>query len=161
MKKISSAIVKIAVVVLAVFSLIIAANAGYVSSQGNPVKITPEQNSPTDFYANITFQVFEGTGCDCYPIRGLPINATGRDTDHFTSGVTDDRGVCVLQLEFDKTYRVTMQDANHESVMVDFVVIDNQAFTFHLKIVQGGSSFQGTFLQMLLHKFGFTKKIIT
>jgi hypothetical protein len=158
MKKISSAIIKMAVVVLAVFSLIIAANAAYVSSQVNPVKVTPVKNASTAFYANITFQVFEGTGCDCYPIRDLPINATGRDTDHYTAGVTDDRGVCVLQLEFDKTYRVTMQDANHESVMVDFVVIDDQSFTFHLKIIQGGSSFQGTFLQMLLHKFLLAKK---
>ena len=148
------------VVVLAVFSLIIAANAGYVTPTVNTGKVTPVKNVSTAFYANITFQVFEGTGCDCYPIRDLPINATGRDTDHYTAGVTDDRGVCVLKLEFDKTYRVIMQDANHESVMVDFVVINDQVFTFHLKLIQGGSSFQGTFLQMLLYKFFFAKKII-
>jgi hypothetical protein len=158
MKKISSTMIKMAVVVLAVFSLIIAANAGYVSSQENQVKNTSVKNAPTVFYANITFTVYEGTGCDCYPIRDLPINATGRDTDHYTTGVTDDRGVCVLQLELDKTYRVTIQDANHESLMVDFMVLDTQAFTFHLKLIQGGSSFQGTFLQMLLHKFVFAKK---
>jgi hypothetical protein len=158
MKKISAAMMKIAVVVVAVFSLIIAANAGYVSSQAHTITTTSIQNASTDFYANITVQLYEGTGCDCYPIRDEPINATGRDTDHFTSGVTDDRGQCILQLEFDKTYRISIQDANHESVMMDFVVIDNQAFTFHMKIIQGGTDYHGSFLQMLLHKFFLAKK---
>jgi hypothetical protein len=159
MKKISSAMVKMAVVSLAVFSLIVAANAGYVSSNLKSQKTTQMMNTQTDFYANITFNVYEGEGCGCVPLRGVPLNATGRDTDHFTSGITDDNGTCVLQLEFDKTYRVSIQAADHESVLFDFVVIDNQAFSFHMKVIDT-SSYHFSFLQMILQKILFTKKII-
>jgi len=148
-----------AVVVLAVISLIIAANAGYVSSKENPVKITPIKNAPTDFYANITFNVYEGEGCGCVPLRGIPLNATGRDTDHYTSGVTDDDGNCVLQLEYDKTYRVSIQAVDYESVLFDFVVLDNQVFSFHMKVIED-SSHGFSFLQMMLQKILFAKKLI-
>jgi hypothetical protein len=160
MKKISSAMVKMAVVLAAVFSLIIAANAGNVSNRGQFNKTTPIGNTLTDFYANITFNIYEGEGCGCVPLRGVPINATGRDTDHSTSGLTDDNGKCVLQLEYDKTYRVSMQEKDHESVLFDFVVIDNQEFSFHMKVLET-SIHAPLFLQMLLQKIIFAKKLIT
>jgi hypothetical protein len=159
MKKISSAMLKMAVVLLAVFSLIIAANAGYVSSNLKSQRTTQMMNTQTDFYANITFNVYEGEGCGCVPLRGVPLNATGRDTDHFTSGVTDDNGTCILQLEYDKTYRVSIQALDHESVLFDFVVIDNQAFSFHMKVIEE-SSYHFSFLQMMLQKIHFAKKLI-
>jgi len=150
---------KMAVVLLAVFSLIIAANAGYVSSNLKSQRTTQMMNTQTDFYANITFNVYEGEGCGCVPLRGVPLNATGRDTDHFTSGVTDDNGTCILQLEYDKTYRVSIQALDHESVLFDFVVIDNQAFSFHMKVIEE-SSYHFSFLQMMLQKIHFAKKLI-
>jgi hypothetical protein len=160
MKKISSAMVKMAVVLLAVFSLIIAANAGYVSSNLKSQKTTQMMNTQTDFYANITFNVYEGEGCGCVPLRGVPLNATGRDTDHFTSGVTDDNGTCVLQLEYDKTYRVSIQAVDHESVLFDFVVLDNQAFSFHMKVIDT-SSYHFSFIHMMLQKIVLAKKLLT
>jgi hypothetical protein len=160
MKKISSAMVKMAVVLLAVFSLIIAANAGYVSSNLKSQKTTQMMNTQTDFYANITFNVYEGEGCGCVPLRGVPLNATGRDTDHFTSGVTDDNGTCVLQLEYDKTYRMSIQAVDHESVLFDFVVLDNQAFSFHMKVIDT-SSYHFSFIHMMLQKIVLAKKLLT
>ena len=151
--------VKMAVVLLAVFSLIIAANAGYVSSNLKSQKTTQMMNTKTDFYANITFNVYEGEGCGCVPLRSVPLNATGRDTDHFTSGVTDDNGTCVLQLEYDKTYRVSIQAVDHESVLFDFVVLDNQAFSFHMKVIDT-SSYHFSFLQMMLQKIVLAKKLL-
>jgi len=159
MKKILSAIVKMAVVLVAVFSLIIAANAGNVSNSVQNNKTTPIRTTLFDFYANITFNVYEGEGCGCVPLRGVPINATGRDTDHSTSGLTDDNGQCVLQLEYDKTYRVSMVEENHESVLFDFVVIDNQEFWFHMKVIET-SIHVPSFLQMMLQKI-FVKKLTT
>ena len=159
MKKISSAMVKMAVVLLAVFSLIVAANAGYVSSNLKSQRTTQMMNTQTDFYANITFNVYEGEGCGCVPLRGVPLNATGRDTDHFTSGVTDDDGNCVLQLEYDKTYRVSIQALDHESVLFDFVVLDTQVFSFHMKVIED-SSHGFSFLQQMLQKILFAKKLI-
>ncbi len=151
--------VKMAVVLLAVFSLIVAANAGYVSSNLKSQKTTQVMNTQTDFYANITFNVYEGDRCGCVPIRGVPLNATGRDTEHSTSGVTDDNGTCVLQLEYDKTYRVSIQAVDHESVLFDFVVLDNQWFSFHMKVIEE-SSHSFSFFQMILQKILFAKKLI-
>jgi hypothetical protein len=151
MNKISSAMVKMAVVAVAVFSLIIAANAGYVSDSLTSQKATEMMTTQTEFYANVTFNIYEGDGCGCVPLRGVPLNATGRDTDHFTSGVTDDDGKCVLQLEYDRTYRVSIQEADHESVLFDFVVIDDQMFSFHMKEVETSLS-HFSFIQMILQK---------
>jgi len=150
--------VKMAVVLLAVFSLIVAANAGYVSSNLKSQKTTQMMNTQTDFYANITFNVYEGEGCGCIPLRGVPINATSRDIEHHnTSGVTDDNGTCVLQLEYDKTYRVSIQAVDHESVLFDFVVLDNQAFSFHMKVIDT-SSYHFSFIHMMLQKIVLAKK---
>jgi hypothetical protein len=159
MKKITSTTMKMTVVICAIFSLIVAANAGYVTTTQHNVKKTPQINASTVFYANITFHVYEGEGCGCVPLRGVPLNATGRDTDHYTSGVTDDEGNCILQLEFDKTYRVSVQEKDHESVLFDFMVIDDQTFSFHLKVIEE-SSHGLSLIQTMLHKIEFVKRLI-
>jgi hypothetical protein len=145
MKITSSAIVKMVVVTPAVFSLIITSNAGYVSTPLNTEKTPQGKNAPTDFYANITIHVYEGEGCGFISLRGISINATGRNTDHYTSGVTDEKGLRVFQLGFDKIYWVSIHDANHESVLFDFFAIDDQAFSFHMKVIQRSSQ-AGSFL---------------
>ena len=140
-----------AVVFFAICSLIVAANAGYIPTNQTLQKKNSVENNPTTFYANITFHVYEGEGCGCVPLSGVPINASGRDTDHNASGVTDEDGQCILQLEFDKTYRVSVQEKDHESVLFDFVVIDDQSFAFHIKVVKDSS--QGfSLIQTLLQK---------
>ena len=156
MKKMSSVIVKIVVVFVAVFSLIIAANAGYISRSQ---KTTKSMSAPIEFYANITFNVFEGDGCECVPLQGVPLNATGRDTDHSASGITDENGTCILGLEYDKTYRVSIQKADHESVLFDFVVIDDQMFTFNMKVIESSIP-NFSFIQMMLQKLLHVKQII-
>jgi len=151
--------VKMMVVLLAVFSLIVAANAGYVSSDLKSQKTTQVMNTQTNFYANITFNVYEGEGCGCAPLQGISLNATGRDTDHSTSGVTDDNGNCILPLEYDKTYRISIQAVDYESVLFDFIVLDNQWFSFHMKGIED-SSHGFSFLQMMLQKILSAKKLI-
>ena len=137
-----------AVVFVAIFSLIIAANAGNISRSQNT---SQRMSAPVGFYANITFNVFEGDGCGCVPLREIPINATGRDTDHSATGLTDENGTCILGLEYGKTYRVSIQAADHESVLFDFVVIDDQAFSFHMKIIESSIPVY-SFIQLILHK---------
>jgi hypothetical protein len=73
--------------------------------------------------------------------------------------VTDDDGNCVLALEYDKTYRVSIQAGSHESVLFDFVVIDEQAFSFHLKVIEESSQAQ-SFMQMILQRILLGKKLI-
>lgn len=142
-----------------VLSLIVVANAGMILTKQENQKKTPSIGTPTAFYANITFHVYEGEGCGCVPLRGVPINASGRDTEHNTSGVTDDNGTCVLQLEYDKTYRVSIQDKNHETVLFDFDVIEDQSFAFHLKVTDSSHGF--SLIQTLLHKIELVKRLIT
>jgi len=145
------------VILVAVFSLIIAANAGGISMEQ---KKAPMQNASTDFYANITFNVFEGEGCGCVPLRGVPLSALGRDTEHSTSGITDDDGRCVLGLEYDKTYRVSIQQDNFESVLFDFVVIDDQTFSFHMKEIEISIPYL-SFMQMMLQKLILVRSVLS
>jgi hypothetical protein len=160
MKKLSSAVVKMAVVSLAIVSLIVAANAGYTSGD-HPEKNNNNGNAPTDFYANITIRVFEGEGCECVPLRNVTVNVIGRDTDHYTSNVTDSMGSCVVYVQFDKTYRINISDSSHQSAMVDFNVIDNQVFTFSLKLITGSSSQRNTLTHLtFLQKLELFKSLI-
>ena len=162
MKKILSAIVKIMVVVLVVFSLIIATNAGYAETNQKSQKTVQISNIQTIFYANITFNVYEGEACDvgCIPLRGVTINATSRDIEHhITSAVTDDNGKCVLQLLY-TTYRISFQEKDHEAVLFDFEVIGDQTFSFQTKKIETSLNYL-SFAQMMLQKIILTKKLIT
>ncbi len=87
-------------------------------------------------FMNITFTVYEGTGCGCVPLRGVPINASGRDTDHNASALTDDNGQCTLALEYSKTYRISIEAPEFEHVLFDVLIVDHQQFAFHLKEVE-------------------------
>jgi hypothetical protein len=150
-------LVKMVIMLVAVFSLIIAANVGGSSMNQ---KTTPMLNASSDFYANITFNVFEGEGCGCIPLGGVPLTAIGRDTEHSTSGITDDDGRCVLGLEYDKTYRVNIQQDNFESVLFDFVVIDDQTFSFHMKEIEVSIPYI-SFIQMMLQKLLLIKSVLS
>lgn len=159
MKKVSSAIMKMGVILVAVFSLIIAANAAYVSTV-NPAEQRAENSSAsTDFYAAITIHLYQGEGCGCVPLREISINATGRDTDHSASNVTDQNGMCILFLEYDKTYRLRIEQEEYESVVFDFVVLDDQAFSFHVKEIETSVQ-RDSLLQMVWQKIRFAKKLI-
>jgi hypothetical protein len=155
MKNLSSSVVKMSIAVVAILSLIVAVNAGQVALQ--PKK---ENNAPTDFYANITVKVFEGDGCECVPLGGSFVNATGRDTDHNDFNVTNDRGECVLHLQFDKTYRVNIQIVDHESVLYDFNVLNDQTFVFNLKKTSTSSDPVPSAIQLFLHKVTALHKLL-
>ena len=155
MKNLTASMVKMSIAMVAILSLIVAVNAGQVAPQ--PKK---ENSAPTDFYANITVKVFEGDGCECVPLGGSFVNATGRDTDHNDFNVTNDKGECVLHLQFDKTYRVSVQIGDHDSVLYDFNVLDDQTFVFNLKKTSASSSPVPAALQIVLNKVAALKKIL-
>jgi hypothetical protein len=147
--------VKMSIAVVAILSLIVAVNASQVALQ--PKK---ENNAPTDLYANITVKVFEGDECECVPLGGRFVNATGRDTNHNDFNVTNDRGECVLHVQFDETYRVNVQIGDHESVLYDFNVLDDQTFVFNLKKTSTSSNPIPSALQIVLNKVAALKKIL-
>ncbi|MBU1940915.1 MAG: hypothetical protein KKC68_04005, partial [Candidatus Thermoplasmatota archaeon] len=109
----------------------------------------PKQVSDPIAFAQITIFLSEGEGCGCTPIRYAPITAYGLTTDHNTSGITDEEGICVLELEFDQTYRVLIDIEGYHRVLFDFEVIDDQSFTFHMKVAKGTPVFFNGLSQIL------------
>ena len=134
MKKTRYTVFKTTLMLLAILSLVIAANAGYSAVQPEKQEIKATGNAyQSEFYAEISFYIYEGDGCACIPVRNAPIFSQGLDTDHNDSGFTDDDGLCILELEYDATYRVTIEIEAFQMVLFDFVVIDDQTFTFHMQ----------------------------
>lgn len=88
--------------------------------------------SETQFFAIVEFTLYEGEGCGCDKLQDILIFADGLDTDHDVSGYTDDQGYCSLELEIDSTYRISIQNEDYQNVLFDFIVVDDQSFTFHL-----------------------------
>ena len=134
MKKIRSAVLKTAIMLLAILSLIIAANAGYSSIQHEKeINDNGGVGELSEFYAEISFGVYGDDGCQDCEIPYAAVEAYGRDTDHFDTNITDLNGTCILELEYDATYRVTIEIEGYTLVMYDFKVLDDQPFAIHLQ----------------------------
>jgi len=135
MKK-TKAILLATLVALSTFAIGIVAQAAIIKNERN--NIQNDNIQPSLFDAEITFYIYEGTGCGCVPIRDAFINATSGDGQD--SGVTDENGTCVLHMVINSDYRVSIEANDYNSVLFDFNVIDNQIFKFHLGEPNGGSS---------------------
>ena len=157
MRKKKYAVFKTAIMLLTILSLVIVANAGYNTiekdSQNN---LTSKDGLISNFYAEITFYLYEGEGCECQPVRFAPIVVQGLDTSHSASGETDSYGFLLLELEFDATYRVTIESDVFETVIMDFNVIDDQTLTFHLQEEEVSIS-SISFLQKITRLFNLPK----
>jgi len=157
MKKIKSAVFKTAIMLLAILSLIIASNAGYSIIQPEKKEIKIYGNGDrSEFYAEISFSVYGEEGCQGCEIPYVTVEAYGRDTDHFDTNITDIDGFCILELEYDATYRVTIEVEGYHLVMFDFKVLDDQPFAFHMMEEEEESSTSSmsvlyTLLQRLSH----------
>ena len=133
MKQIKSIFIS-SFLLIALFSALVAAN----TQTSEPTTFTAleiKEKSTLDptFYAEISFLLSEGDGCGCTPIRQVLIWTEGLTTDHNDSGLTDDDGICILELEFDQEYRVHIEIEGFHRVLFDFTVNDDQSFTFHMK----------------------------
>ena len=91
------------------------------------------------FTAIINFQLYTGDGCGCHPVVGVLISALGLDIDDNDSAITDDIGVCSLELEINYNYKVIIEGEGFQKVEFDFLVVDDQDFTFHLEEVEESS----------------------
>lgn len=112
------------------------------------------------FFAEIEFYLYVGEGCSCDPIENVPIVAYGLDTDHNDSNITNEDGFCILELEIDSNYRVTIEDENEEfqTIMFDFLIVDDQTFTFHLQEVDDPVSQNFPLLHNLLQRIEMSIK---
>jgi len=150
MKKMKVSVLMTVLVVLATFAFAVTVDAVNMrTQQANQISgqkhVINDYNPQSLFFAEITFNLYEGTGCGCVPVRNASITAWGLDVDHNTSGFTDNDGKCILQMEINYNYRVTIEAEGFQTVMYDFLVIDNQPFVFHLG-EKDGSSLKGVSL---------------
>ena len=84
-------------------------------------------------YAQISIYLYEGIGCGCVPIRDATIDAVGIDVDHWVINTTNDDGLCVLELEYDANYQITIDVPDFNMVLFDIQIVDDQSLTFHLQ----------------------------
>ena len=127
MKRIKTILILV-LMVLATFA--ISATAGTVLMKAQQKKVTNNVSQQSFFDAEITFYIYEGTGCGCKPLIGATINATSGDGED--SGVTDENGTCVLHMVINSDYRVSIEAQDYNTVMFDFNVVDDQNFRFHM-----------------------------
>jgi len=92
------------------------------------------------FTAIINFQLYVRDGCGCSPVTGAAISAWGLDIEDNDSAITDDIGVCNLELEINYNYKVTIEAEGFHMIEFDFLVVDDQDFTFYLDEVDESSS---------------------
>ena len=138
---------------IATFSLVIAANAGYIAVQPERQEIKASGNAyQSEFYAEISFVVYGEGGCQGCEIPYAAVEAYGIDTSHFDTNITDIYGSCVLELEYDATYLVTIEVEDYYLVMYDFKVLDDQPFSIHMQQEEESSSPNLSILYTLLQK---------
>lgn len=136
-------LIAVSVVLIAgVFSATAANIKNQVIKISTNVEKQPINNNPqtTLFTAEITFTLYEGTGCGCSPVYNAQITAFGLDVEHNDSGFTNDDGACILELEINGNYRVQIQAENYQMILFDFLVVDDQTFVFHMQEADGGVS---------------------
>ena len=116
--------------VLIALGLFTVANAGVTTDS------LSQQPLSTDFYAILSFETFEGEGCGCIQISDVFINASGLTTDHNVRNITDTQGLCNLELEYDQTYRISIEHKDFTKVLMDLTVIGDQDMAFHMQEVE-------------------------
>ncbi|MCX6667376.1 MAG: hypothetical protein NTV74_03930 [Euryarchaeota archaeon] len=131
-------------VVLATFVFAITVDAANMKTQqanqiGGQKQIINFYKQQSLFNAEITFTLYDSYGCGCTPIRNASITAWGLDVDDNTSGTTDTQGKCILLLQINYNYRVTIEANGFQTVVFDFLVIDDQTFVFHLNRNDGAN----------------------
>ena len=158
MKKTRSTVFKTTLMLLATFSLVIAANAGYNAVQLEKQESKAPGNAyQSEFYAEISFVVYGEGGCQGCEIPYAVVEAYGIDTSHFDTNITDINGSCILELEYDATYLVSIEVEGYNLVMYDFKVLDDQPFGIHMQEVEESSSLKISILYTLLQKLSHMK----
>ena len=127
MKRMKTTVLVIFLIVLATFSIGIAAETAIVKNQQKNIQNNKQQQSLFD--AEITFYILTGDGCGCNPIPGVSIYAGSEPGEY---GVTDEDGMCVLTLEILGEYAVYIEAEKRLEIEFEFNVIDDQTFTFHM-----------------------------
>ena len=129
MKRIKTTLLS-AVLLVAAFSLVTSA---VTINENVQIDNRNQDPDPLSQYAQISCYLYEGDGCGCVPIREAFVYAYALDTAHNDSGFTDEDGLVILELEYEYTYRITIEVDQFVKILFDFNVLDDQTLTFHLQ----------------------------
>ncbi len=130
MKRVKTTILVAILMILTTFVLGVAAESVFMKNQQK------NQNDIIEdmplFFTEITFTIMINDGCGCNPIEGVTVSAFGGAGND--ENVTDIDGKCVLLLEINSEYTVSITAENYIPVLFDFVVIDEQFFVFQMTL---------------------------
>ncbi|MFO7677040.1 MAG: hypothetical protein R6V50_01460 [Thermoplasmatota archaeon] len=134
MKKIHVYNKKIVATILILTTLLVTSTSGFGALQQNNLEKYGYDETPQPmFYASISIYLYEGQSCACKPVPNESIIAEGITTDHSTSGSTDGDGLCILELEYDETYRFILDFEPFQKILLDVGIVDDQTFTFYMQ----------------------------
>ncbi len=102
------------------------------------------------FFTDITFTIMINDGCGCNPIESVTVSAFGGAGND--ENVTDIDGKCVLLLEIDSQYTVSITHESYIPVLYDFVVIDEQFFVFQMTLIDESTSSAISAFQHVLNR---------
>jgi hypothetical protein len=130
MKKVKTTILVVILMVLSTYVIGVAAESVLIKNQ---VEKTNENiNDNPFFFTEITFTIVINDGCGCNPIEGVTISAYGGAG--FDENVTNIDGMCILVLEIDSVYTVTITSEDYIPIIFEFVVIGEQYFVFQMSL---------------------------
>lgn len=130
MKKVKTTILIVILMILTTFVIGVAAESVLMKNQEKD-KSDIIVDKPL-FLAEITFTIVINDGCGCNPIEGVTISAYGGAGND--ENVTDVDGTCVLELEINSIYTVSITEENYVPVLFEFTVIDDQYFVYQMTL---------------------------
>jgi len=130
MKRIKTIFLVAILVISTTYVLGVAAESVFMNNQ-QKIEYNDIDNTPI-FFTEITFTIMINDGCGCNPIEGVSVSAFGGAGND--QNVTDINGKCILLLEINSEYTVSITHDEYIPVLFDFVVIDEQFFVFQMTL---------------------------
>jgi hypothetical protein len=146
MKKITTSILVVILMILSTFVIGVAAESVLIKNQ--PKTSNNNNGDNPIFFTEITFNILINDGCGCNPIEGVNVYAYGGAGND--ENVTDIDGICILLLEINSIYTVEITAENYVPVIFEFIVIDEQYFVFQMTVIDDNvNSMLPTFQHMM------------
>jgi len=115
MKRIKTIFLVAILVISTTYVLGVAAESVFMNNQ-QKIEYNDIDNTPI-FFTEITFTIMINDGCGCNPIEGVSVSAFGGAGND--QNVTDINGKCILLLEINSEYTVSITHDEYIPVLFD------------------------------------------
>ena len=141
MKRVKTTFFVAVLMILTTYVIGVAADSVFINNQQN---IRNDNVEDMPFFVEITFTILINDGCGCNPIEGVTVSAYGGAGND--ENVTNIDGVCVLLLEVNSEYTVSITQESYIPVLFDFVVLDEQFFNFQMTLKDDSTNSINSFI---------------